>query len=459
MMRVAALILVVAVGGTDAFTTGGAFALPQRVALRRGAVAVSMSTKPKETWQERAEALANPLTSPLDKPKILSDLLGMREDIAASVTKVINRESKPEDELLGPIGKRQLKAQETVRRQLRDDILPSARETLEELRERARSSDSRPDPREQFRRVQGLVTDQLDELTASGKPPTLPEPRKLAQDLAQEVRNVFQSTPEGLEQPPYEVVASAAGFEVREYEGFTVARRSMAAGAGVNRTFAEGRSFNALAGFLFGDNERDEAMAMTTPVFVERGGGAEVMSFVIPMDKGGDVPAPRDDSVEISEMPAARYAVREFAGFVTDKEVEFQRKELLKDLEAEGYEVFEGEAVTVAQYNPPYTLPTSRRNEVLIKVGEKKDKEDKAEEEAAAPLKEEGEGEGAAGEGDATISGKEPSYGVYAEQEFKDWGKEEGDEGDAKAEAGEATEVAAAEVAEEEGEGEGKKKK
>jgi len=149
---------------------GAPLAAPKASQARGGVVGLAANVK----WQEKAEAFANPFTPPQDKPALLTELFDMREQIADSVTKVLRRETKPEEELLGPLGKRQLKAQETVRRQLVDDILPSARDQLQELRTRAQSQDSRPDPRKQLRRVQTLITDQLDDMSASGRLPPPP---------------------------------------------------------------------------------------------------------------------------------------------------------------------------------------------------------------------------------------------------------------------------------------------
>ena len=50
---------------------------------------------------------------------------------------VLRQEAKPEEELLGPVGKKQLSATRDVQRQLRDDIIPS---TIKELRELSASS-------------------------------------------------------------------------------------------------------------------------------------------------------------------------------------------------------------------------------------------------------------------------------------------------------------------------------
>lgn len=171
----------------------------------------------------------------------------------------------------------------------------------------------------------------------------------------------IQGLPEGLETPAYTVVETGKDFEVREYQGFTVASRDNPPGF-----TGSGSSFNALASYLFGMNKQSQPMEMTTPVLMRKGSGAEVMQFVIPKkDEASGVPTPMSEEVRIEKMPPARYAVREFPGFVTDAEIEYQKCKLLASLEEAGYAP-PLPGVTIAQYNPPQTLPTFKRNEVMV---------------------------------------------------------------------------------------------
>ena len=79
-----------------------------------------------------------------------------------------------------------------------------------------------------------------------------------------------------------------------------------------------------------------------------------------------------DKQVEIVQIPPAFLAIRKFTGFVTDGEVARQKDALLQALEMDGVEldVAHGSVVphVVFQYNPPYTLPMVRRNEIGVPV-------------------------------------------------------------------------------------------
>ena len=74
----------------------------------------------------------------------------------------------------------------------------------------------------------------------------------------------------------------------------------------------------------------------------------------------------------IQDIPPARLAVRRFTGFATKGEVMRQKNALLAGLALDGVEldVPHGSTVphVVFQYNPPYTLPVLKRNEIAVAV-------------------------------------------------------------------------------------------
>ena len=66
-------------------------------------------------------------------------------------------------------------------------------------------------------------------------------------------------------------------------------------------------------------------------------------------------------------IPWCDLQARQFVGFATDQEVKRQLDALLSVLQRDGVKLEgQGPAVTLLQYNPPWTLPTVRRNELLI---------------------------------------------------------------------------------------------
>ncbi|XP_027068231.1 heme-binding-like protein At3g10130, chloroplastic isoform X3 [Coffea arabica] len=191
----------------------------------------------------------------------------------------------------------------------------------------------------------------------------------------------------------FKVLSRNDQYEIREVESYFIAETTMPGKSGFDLNGAS-KSFNVLAEYLFGKNTKKEKMEMTTPVFTSKsqsegekmdmttpvitkkvaGQDKWKMSFVMPSKYGSNLPLPKDPSVRIKEVPKKIVAVIAFSGFVSDEEVERRestlREALKKDTE---YRVKNGASAEVAQYNPPFTLPFTRRNEVALEVERKQE--------------------------------------------------------------------------------------
>lgn len=189
----------------------------------------------------------------------------------------------------------------------------------------------------------------------------------------------------------FRVLSRTDRYEIREVEPYYVAETTMPGGNGFD-FYGASRSFNVLAEYLFGKNTVNEKMEMTTPVVTRKvqsvGEKMEMttpvitrkakdqtqwqMSFVMPSKYGSDLPLPKDPSVKIQEVPRKIVAVLAFSGYVTDEEIERREQELRRALQNDKkFRVRDGVSVEVAQYNPPFTLPFTRRNEVSLEVESK----------------------------------------------------------------------------------------
>lgn len=205
--------------------------------------------------------------------------------------------------------------------------------------------------------------------------------------------NLRNRLPEGLETPDYEIlttsVASKRNMEIRGYKPFSVCSVSMNKPRPVDSTKTDATvqmpemggasSFGALAGYLFGKNDKSTAMAMTTPVLTTPGSDAEdkQMSFILPSDYWDDdrlttAPQPLSGSgVILQQKEPEERAVLMFGGYASKKEVQKRKKELKTALAKDsGWKALEDE-VTVAQYNDPFTVPWRRLNEVSVRVARK----------------------------------------------------------------------------------------
>lgn len=279
-------------------------------------------------------------------------------------------------------------------RQLANDILPQITQSAAEASSSKSSSQSSSIPTLPFlpppsevqsigNRLFSVVTNQiqknLEDLQDDLTDPINKIPARLEkqrEEVLQEARNVFLEKPEGLVEPSYEVVQENDLYEIRSYEAYSVISTAVSSETDVMALdgMAAGSAFNSLASYIFGANDEEKVMEMTTPVTTTSAGD---MRFYLNADDNERIPQPDknsddDSNLEIVRIPASLLAIRKFTGFVTDGEVARQKDTLLQALEMDGVEldVAHGAIVPhiVFQYNPPYTIPMVRRNEIGIPV-------------------------------------------------------------------------------------------
>ena len=170
------------------------------------------------------------------------------------------------------------------------------------------------------------------------------------------------------ESAEYKVVEADGKFEVRDYPDLMLV-------ATTTKLDAQGRdgSFMKLFRYISGENESEQKISMTTPVFMENDADASVqMGFVIPKDVAiRGVPKPTGGQVDVRKRVGGRFAVVRFPGQTTSKLVKeseaklrawMESKSLVADVSAEA------SGVESAGYDPPFTPGPLRRNEVLIRL-------------------------------------------------------------------------------------------
>ena len=186
-------------------------------------------------------------------------------------------------------------------------------------------------------------------------------------------------------EPDYTVThqVDSEPIEVRRYEETLVATTQVRADS---YDKASRVGFRRLADYIFGENRSDEEIGMTAPVFqrMEPREGEEIgmtapvlqsqeregvwrMSFVMPARYTRQtLPEPMDPAIEIESLPAREVAVIRFRGRLRPENVEEAAEELRRWIQQSPYQATS--APRAAGYDPPYTLPPLRRNEVLIEV-------------------------------------------------------------------------------------------
>lgn len=186
----------------------------------------------------------------------------------------------------------------------------------------------------------------------------------------------------GTEEPKHTSERLTDRVELRHYGPRIAAETTVAAG----QDEARNQGFRRLAGYIFGKNERDDSIAMTAPVVQAKAGQKIAMTAPVAQSaQATDVgegwvirffmpskwtmeslPKPIDDRVRLAEVPAETFAVLQFSGDRSPRAVADRTAELVDMLRAKDIDVT-GDA-SAWFYDPPWTLPFRRRNEIAIPV-------------------------------------------------------------------------------------------
>jgi len=178
-------------------------------------------------------------------------------------------------------------------------------------------------------------------------------------------------------QPKCKIISAQGKIEIREYAPLIVAEVEVSG----ERGKAINDGFRLIAGYIFGGNvatnkiamtapviqQRSEKIAMTAPVKQQADGGVWKVRFVMPDSYSlNTLPKPNDDRVKLIPVPSKRFVVIRFSGSQTDRNVKPHEKKLLEYVKEQKLMTV-GEPI-FAFYNPPWTLPFLKHNEVMIEL-------------------------------------------------------------------------------------------
>jgi len=168
-------------------------------------------------------------------------------------------------------------------------------------------------------------------------------------------------TAHATEEPAWTLLDTQGDIELRQYVPVVQARTPAPAGV------SSSSGFRTLAGYIFGGNARKQEIAMTAPVERTLAESDNYMAFTMPRQHSRDsLPEPDDRSVTLHQVPARTLAVIKFSGWARDQVVQEKVQDLLATLAAHGIEPLS--QPSLAQYNPPWTPPWKRRNEVMVAI-------------------------------------------------------------------------------------------
>ena len=165
------------------------------------------------------------------------------------------------------------------------------------------------------------------------------------------------------EEQKYTVILKDQDFEIRFYPSATVATINSNA-----KTYKElsGPGFRKLAGYIFGGNETNTSIAMTSPVHMDINDSVSSMSFVMPSSYNQEnLPKPNNPNVIIQKTADEYVAVIQFGGYASDKDMISYAEKLQGILKEKGITSY-GHARYLG-YNPPFQI-VNRKNEIIVSV-------------------------------------------------------------------------------------------
>lgn len=183
------------------------------------------------------------------------------------------------------------------------------------------------------------------------------------------------------ETPMYEVIQKEADMEIRKYDSYIVAKTTVEG----DYDQASSRGFRILAAYIFGDNQSKasiamtapvvqqkikqqtaQKIAMTAPVVQEKTDSGWTMAFMMPSEyKMDDLPVPSDRRIKFETVPKRYVGAITYSWGRGEARNEQKASELTNWLKVQPGYTLAGAPVS-AGYDPPWTLPFFRRNEVLI---------------------------------------------------------------------------------------------
>ena len=212
---------------------------------------------------------------------------------------------------------------------------------------------------------------------------------------------LISGTAMATEEPNYTILSQTENFELRRYESQLVAQTWVSG----DQNAASRTGFKVLADYIFGNNtapsgesskismtapvamqfevkqsenkngdNESQKIAMTAPVSIkqeqQQNDGKWRVQFTMPSQYTMQtLPQPNNPDISIIEVPPQTYGVIKFSGLAGTEKVAAKTSELQSWMQAQKLTVTG--TPELARYNPPWTLPFMRRNEVIIAYQQK----------------------------------------------------------------------------------------
>ncbi len=192
------------------------------------------------------------------------------------------------------------------------------------------------------------------------------------------------------EEPKFQTLIEDGDFEIRKYAPMLIAETVVDG----DMDAASSAGFRRIADFIFGNNrapgsDQSAKIAMTTPVTSEPQSARIAMTapvtaepqaatrmqgatqwrihFVMPSQYTlATLPKPNNPNVQVREVPEKYFVVHRYSGFNTMARVQSKLDETLAWINGRSLRM-KGPP-QLSRYDPPWTLPVFRRNEIMVEI-------------------------------------------------------------------------------------------
>ena len=172
----------------------------------------------------------------------------------------------------------------------------------------------------------------------------------------------FLNSQRNIETYSFKVIDTYETIEIRQYEASLFTSVQMPSN---NYRKTSSKGFSVLAGYIFGGNDKEEKIAMTSPVAMSLK-DSTTMLFLVPKKYTRDnLPVPNDSSIEFKDIPEKKVAAISFGGWANDSKIASFKKKLIDVLNSKGIKYTDN--FYFLGYNAPMEV-FNRKNEIIVEL-------------------------------------------------------------------------------------------
>ena len=180
-----------------------------------------------------------------------------------------------------------------------------------------------------------------------------------------------------VETPPYDVIEKKDGYEIRRYPKQYLAQNKYEVPSNTDFSSKGATGFFPLFKFISGNNNTQRKISMTAPVIMQEiegdNGIKRTMSFIMSpstFTSLEQIPTANDKNIDIIEQSNSHdMACITFNMSMSTEKNASKEKELREATHRDGIELSsDRNDVLYFGYNPPYTIPYFRKNEICIPI-------------------------------------------------------------------------------------------